>query len=106
MIVCIDTNVAIQSLARGHAYFPILRSWVRGRFIWAVRLRILISSPQRMSRIGRAPSFRVGPNFSRRFWKTSSKNAREPNAAPSDCFAAAAALNHATATPQGPAWPG
>ena len=51
MIVCIGTNVAIQALARGHAYFPILDAWVQGQFTWAVSAPILLEYEEVITRM-------------------------------------------------------
>ena len=41
VIVCIDTNVVIQARSKKHAYHPLLRGCVFGRWDWAVSQTIL-----------------------------------------------------------------
>lgn len=41
MIVCIDTNVLLQSRAASHPWHPILRACTLGRLTWAVSNHIL-----------------------------------------------------------------
>lgn len=56
MIICLDTNVLSQARASGHAYFPILNSWVAGRFKLAVSTGILLEYEEVIARMnGRGP---------------------------------------------------
>jgi uncharacterized protein len=51
MTVCIDTNVLLQARARGHAFFPILDSWITGRYALAVSTGILFEYEEVMTRL-------------------------------------------------------
>jgi putative PIN family toxin of toxin-antitoxin system len=42
MIVCIDSNVAVQARASGHSFIPIMDACVSGRITWAVSTGILL----------------------------------------------------------------
>ncbi len=51
MIVCLDTNVLLQARASGHAFFPILDSWVAGKFTLAVSTGILLEYEEVIARM-------------------------------------------------------
>jgi putative PIN family toxin of toxin-antitoxin system len=51
MIICLDTNVLVQARARGHACFPILDSWVAGKFTLAVSTAILLEYEEVIARL-------------------------------------------------------
>lgn len=50
MILCLDTNVLLQARAKSHAYFPILDSWVAGKFTLAVSTGILLEYEEVIAR--------------------------------------------------------
>jgi hypothetical protein len=51
MIVCLDINVLLQARASGHAFFPILDSWVAGKFTLAVSIGILLEYEEVIARM-------------------------------------------------------
>ena len=51
MIVCLDTNILLQARASGHAYFPILNTWVAGGFTLAVSTNILLEYEEVLARM-------------------------------------------------------
>ena len=50
MIFSLDTNVLLQARAKSHAYFPILDSWVAGKFTLAVSTGILLEYEEVIAR--------------------------------------------------------
>ena len=51
MIVCIDTNTVVQSLAQGHPFHPILDAWVAGQISWAVSTEVLLEYEEVLTRM-------------------------------------------------------
>ena len=51
MIVCIETNTVVQSLAEGHPFHPILDAWVAGQISWAVSTEVLLEYEEVLTRM-------------------------------------------------------
>jgi putative PIN family toxin of toxin-antitoxin system len=58
VIVCLDTNTVVQSLAEGHRFHPILDAWVRGRITWAVSTEVLLEYEDFLTRLSGRPRWR------------------------------------------------
>lgn len=58
MIVCIDTNIVVQSLAEGHPFHPILDAWAAGRIHWAVSTEVLLEYEEVLTRMSGAARWR------------------------------------------------